>query len=179
MHQSSGPCSSSVTTMAAVRIEPITSSDDIPTCATICTEAVRPDPMHTFLDRYRAESFYESTVARLTDAINQDNRTDFAFKAVQAVDNPKGGTRDEILGVSHWYVGYVVIPKVDPFSKQVPEEVNEIGPDEVSIGDEEGAVEVEHNHQKLSRARAVMDEMGRLHGNFYVGSIRGKRHVCK
>lgn len=165
--------------MAEVRIEPLTSAADIPVCAQLCTDAVRPDPFHAFLERYSPEPFYDNTVVRLTDAINPNNKTDFAFKAVLSVDDGEGGTRDEIVGVSHWYYGYVVVPKVDPFAKKVVEQGDEIGPEEIAVGDEEGSLEVNKGSPKKVDKEKVMYEVQRQHGNLYISKIRGKKHVCK
>jgi hypothetical protein len=165
--------------MANVRIEPITSIDDIPACAQLCSDAVRSDPFHTFIERYSSQPFYQSTVTRLKDAINPENKTDVAFKAVLPVDDGHGGVRDEIVGVTHWYVGYVNVPKVDPFAKKVVDKGNEIGPEEVAVGDEKGGTIPAPAAETADRSKAVMDRLVREHGNVYVGKIRGKKHVCK
>lgn len=165
--------------MANIRIEPITSTADIPICAQLCTDAVRPDPFHTFLERYSPEPFYDSTVVRLTDAISPENKTDFAFKAVLSIENDNGEIQDVIVGCSHWYVGYVVVPKVDPFAKKVVEKGDEIGPEEIAVGDEQGSVEVNERSPREVEKAKVMYEVHRQHGNLYIGKIRGKKHVCK
>ena len=165
--------------MADIRIEPITSAEDLPVCAQICSDAVRSDTFATFLERYSPESFYDSTIAKLTNAIDPENKSDFAFKAVLTADDGVGGKRDEIVGVSHWYVGYVVVPKYDPFAKTVNAASNEIGAEEVVVGDEPGAVAPQITSKALDRSKGVMEEMLRVHGNMYVGKIRGKKHVCE
>lgn len=165
--------------MTDIRVEPITSAADLPTCAQICSDAVRSDTFAIFLERYNTESFYNNTIKKLTDAIDPENKTDLAFKAVLTVDDGRGGKREEIVGVSHWYVGYVVVPKYDPFAKKVIEARNEIGPEEVVMGDGSGTVTPHTPSKALDRSKAVMDEMQRVHGNMYVGKIRGKKHVCK
>ncbi|ETN39721.1 uncharacterized protein HMPREF1541_05947 [Cyphellophora europaea CBS 101466] len=168
--------------MAEVRIELITSTTDVPACARLCVTAVSSDPFHTFLDRYGSESFYDSTVTRLMDAINPDNTTDFAFKAVCDITDDNGGIREEIVGVSHWYIGYIKIPKMDPFANKVVGEPNEIGPEEVAIGDETGTLDTGNQSSQVIdtvKKAKVMDEFHRTHGNIYISKIRGKKHVCK
>lgn len=165
--------------MAEIRVEPITSADDVQACAQISCDALKSDTFAIFQDRYSTEPFYDSTIKRLTGAIDPENTTDFAFKAVLTVDDGLGEKREEIVGVAHWYVGYVVVPKYDPFEKKVIKPSNEIGPDEVVVGDESGAVTPESPSQQLNRSKAVMDEVQRIHGNMYVSKIRGKKHVCE
>ena len=162
--------------MQSVRIEAITAAD-VTECTQLCVDAVAPDPFATFLERYSAESFYDGTFKRLSDAVDPTDETNFAFKAVMDVDEI-GGTRAKIVGVSHWYVGYVVIPKVDPFAKKIIDEGHEIGVAEVALGDGNDILSVHSGPTgKVKRDHAVMDELVRQTGNLYVGNIRGKKHV--
>jgi hypothetical protein len=164
--------------MTEVRIEPVTFEGDFVACAKVCEKAVRPDPFHAFLERYSSMTFEESTIERLTDAANTANTTDFAFKAVLDVDDGHGGIREEIVGVSHWYVGYVVVPKVDPFAKRIIDESSNTAPEDVVMGDGGDAGKAAAIPQTIDKSKTVMDEMRRVHGNLYIGKIRGKKHVC-
>jgi hypothetical protein len=165
--------------MANIRVEPITSAEDIPTCAQVCTDAVQSDSFITFMNRYSTQNFYDSTVCKMTDAVNPENTTDFAFKAVERTENEHGEIQEEIVGVAHWYVGYAIVPKIDPFAKKPVASTGEIGPEEVAVGDENEVAARSAPSLSARKAKAVMDEMYREHGNLYIGNIRGKKHVCK
>lgn len=166
--------------MGDIRIEPITSKADVPRCVQLCCDAVADDKFAHWMDRYSSPSFYDETTTRITDAINPDNTTDFAFKAVVDVPDDNGSTHEEIVGVSHWYYGFVKIAKVDPFGKKVYEQPDEIAPDEVASGDTATPPDVGNLPKvQCKDAAAAMAELLRQHGNTYVSTIRGKKHICE
>ena len=164
-----------------VRIERITSVADIPACAQLCYDAVVGDPLLEYMDRHGGVSFYDETVTRISDAIAPTNTTDFAFKAVMNVPDGNGGTREEIVGVTHWFYGYVQVPKVDPLNPQkIVQKAAEIPVDDVVLGSGENSPSTPTESQMVVKNSAeAMAELSRQHGNAYVGTIRGKKHICE
>lgn len=168
--------------MAEVRVVPITDPSDVPACAQLCYEAVLDDPFIRFMNLYNPTHFLDETNKRISDAIDPANTTDFAFKAVLDVPDDSGSTREEIVGVSHWYYGTAAIPKYDTFMKHVEEEPNEIGPGEVAAGSGGStpkSMVVESEPVVVRNAEEAMAHVYRQHGNAYISVIRGKKHVCE
>lgn len=172
--------------MVEVRIEPITSASDIPVCAQLCWEAVQDDPFIAFLRRYdESYKFHEETITRLSDAINPENTSDFAFKAVIDVPDENGGSHEEIVGVTHWYYGKVIMSKYDPVTKEVNKEPNEISPSELAVGSSPSTghttpvTSSPPSKVVIKTAVEATQHVFRQHGNAYVGAVRGKKHVCE
>jgi hypothetical protein len=171
--------------MADVRVVQITDPADVPTCAQLCYEAVEDDPFVRFMNLYNKEmDFIDETKKRLNNAVDPANTDEIAFKAVLDVPDEDGTSHEEIVGVSHWYYGNVVIPKYDTFMKEVHEEPNEIMPDEIAAGSggstpSVASVVSPEPAVVVKNAEEAIAHVYRQHGNAYISVVRGKRHVCK
>jgi GNAT superfamily N-acetyltransferase len=168
--------------MSEIRIEPINDEKDFPICAQLCSDAIAPDPFSFFLEQYGDQSLYESTLNRLRDAASPDNSTDFAFKAVIDEVDGSGQTTEKIVGVSHWYIGYIVLPKVDPFEMKFVSQAQETGTTDLALedGNDNPPVPSSVTSNTLKhRRRALMADHRRQVGNLYISNVRGKKHVCK
>jgi GNAT superfamily N-acetyltransferase len=165
--------------MSAIHIEPITDEKDFPVCAQLCDDAIASDPFSFFLEHYGDQKFRESTLAHLRAAANHENSTDFAFKAVIDESDGSGQTTEKIVGFSHWYIGYIVLPKVDPFEERVVSQRRAIDT-HLALGDGTDVAPVPSsstNDSLKHRRQALMADHRRQLGNLYISNVRGKKHV--
>ena len=192
-----------------ITIKPITSEVDLPDCARISDIALKTDPLHEFKARYGISGVYLETLDRLTESLRDERGRFRLFKAVVSLPLAQGEeTKSEtdaperaetIVGFTHWRYGYVEVPKYDPFAPQKGTEKDpgfETGVTNVALAGENGqrthsATPPSHEVESVSTPgpaksekskpfyRNPHDELGRKLGNAYIGTIRGKRHLCK
>ena len=100
---------------------------------------------------------------------------------------PETPTEEKIVGMAHWTVGYINLPKVDPFEQQT---VASLAPTTTSVpsteampleepivtGAETVADSKPGSNTQLFDFYAVCRKPIR---NTYISQIRGKKHVCK
>ena len=104
--------------MAALRencfeIEPVKKTEDVPVLAEIFDEALRHgDTFHEVMTRCGTESVYDSGIKHLEAGLD-DPEHNFLFKAVMLEEGKR-----KIVGCCHWSVGFISIPKVDPFASK-------------------------------------------------------------
>ena len=100
----------------AFSIERVTDPADIPMLASIFDEALKPDPFYQMITLYSPESVYDSVVTAMTNALADS--TQYVFKAVVQEQDDEGMVKQTTVGISQWSVGYISIPKVDPFESK-------------------------------------------------------------
>ena len=130
---------------------------------------------------------HAATADRLAAAV--EDPCSKVFKAVKPSRNAvadgqiEGEESEELVGLSQWYVGYVNVPKVDPFASKdkgddgkttkVPAGSFFATPDPAPAATVGGnAPETETDKKKNPS-----DELTRRIGNTYISAIRGKKHV--
>lgn len=186
-----------------ITIKPITSEEDLPICAYLADVALKPDGLHEFKARYGTANVYTETLARLTESLHDQQRFRL-FKAVVPShlaqhESPSVGAdpSETIVGFAQYRYGYIETSKVDPFKPQqetpdslspritatnvtVPETDKQPSVNDSSDKDDlivpEGALTTQIPKPFYSDPDA---ELGRKLGNAYIGTIRGKRHICK
>ena len=151
--------------MENIKIEPVTDPTDIPQIARNFDTCLREgeDDFYDVLCKY-TESPHDSCLRRLTDVLKSDQ--DFVFKVV---DTQTG----QIVGHSHWFIGYIDLPKVDPFAKQ------EGGADGMEVGGAKSSAAM--MKVKAPTAEDSLDfyaTFQRPVRNAYIYFIRGKKHIC-
>ena len=153
---------------SSVRIVEVTDLSEIPELARLSDLCIQPDPLHAFLEKYSGNTVFDSTASKLTAAINDPNSK--VFKAVKPIRSEDGQIVAELVGLSQWYVGYLVVPKVDPFA------LCDVGGELKGVP--AGSSFVIPDVPKLEDAKAdPYSEILRKSGNSYVAAIRGKKHV--
>ncbi|KAJ9608812.1 hypothetical protein H2200_006583 [Cladophialophora chaetospira] len=191
-----------------ITIKPITSESDLPRCAHLTDIALKPDGFREFKNRYGGRSLYEETLEKLTEAFRNHPATCRIFKAVVSVESradqsttgyevaSDGAGAELIVGFTHWHLGYIEFPKMDPFAIQrKPAEtptldtgltniaVAEAGGQKLHTDAEaDGNDSVNENATKPTKPKPFYSapdrELARKLGNTYIRTIRGKRHVC-
>lgn len=152
--------------MEEYSILPVTSTDDIPTLATVFLKATREED--TFLEmisRYGgSDSPFSTFLNVLKEAFEHPNH--HLFKAVH---NATG----EIVGMAHWKAPwYLEVEKVDPFAK-----VHDEPAADANVAPLLPTVK-EPDDPARAAGVAVFNDSKRQIGNAYVTHIRGKKHVC-
>jgi hypothetical protein len=164
-----------------LRIEEVTDTNLVHELAELFDTTLRPDSIYEFFSTYAPSTVYEGAFERIKDAVvSPDSRV---FRAMLTVTNEDGSTKDVLAGMSQWQIGYIVLPKVDPFAPkskaaeddQVADVANVAIPDQHGVATPLPAPK-EQSEQATSN---VFEDFMRIAGNAYVSSIRGKRHICE
>lgn len=186
-----------------ITIKPITSKEDLPICAYLADIALKPDGLHEFKARYSAANVYNDTLAKLTESLHDQQRFRM-FKAVVPShlaqhESPSVGadTSETIVGFAQYRYGYIETSKVDPFKPQqeTPDTLSpKISVTNVTVpeANEQPSVNDDSNKNGLITPESALTtqipkpfysdpdaELGRKLGNAYIGTIRGKRHICE
>ena len=165
----------------SLRIEEVTDLQLVPELARLTDLALQPDGFYAFANAYAPKSIYEETVDRFTSAI--EDPKSYVFRAVLTTVGEDGTRTDQLVGLSQWYVGYLIVPKVDPFAPKLSEARAENVPDVADIATA-GASEKARTVDKTMRTESgtspnPFDAVGRELGNSQIRAIRGKRHICQ
>ena len=189
-----------------VTVEPVTDPADLPDLASIFDVATiaSTDKFREALMRY-VDDPYKETMEHLQAALSAPSEGNpserhFVFKAVVTVPkhapedgkygkgNPGGKCKippktEIIVGMAHWTIGYINIPKVDLFEQQAASAsaVASAPTAETTPIAEPIAVTVETATASKPEPEpfdfnAVCRRPVR---NAYISQIRGKKHVCK
>lgn len=192
--------------ISSVRIEPVSDPSEVPALASVFDTAILAsgDKFRELLKRYVEDPYTEAEKqlgAALSPAVEGSTEQHFVLKAVKTVPgyfpgdgkkpvqgSPDGvcqemPTKEIIVGMAHWTVGYINVPKVDPFEQQtasapasaVVDESAEKAPLEEPIAtgvDTANAPEPEPSFDFYAVCRKPVR-------NTYISQIRGKKHVCK
>jgi len=184
---------------------------DLHTLASVFDIAVRAsgDKFHEVLMRY-VEDPYKETMKHLeaAQAAQVDEHSleqHFLFKAVMTVPKysvgdckelgwgnaggvlPEMPTEEKIVGMAHWTVGYINLPKVDPFEQQTAASMAPATTDEpsteatpleelIATGAETIANSKPESETQPFDFYVVCRKPVR---NTYISQIHGKKHVCK
>jgi hypothetical protein len=164
-----------------LRIQEVTDTQLVPELAEMFDITLRPDSAYDFFNTHGPSTVYNDTIERVTAAVESpDSRV---FRAILTHTNEDGTTKDVLVGMAQWQIGYIVLPKVDPFApkSKATEDEKVVSVAEVAIPDQTGVATPlpapkEYSEQATSE---LFKEHTRISGNAYVSSIRGKRHICK
>jgi hypothetical protein len=200
----SSPCASSVS------VEPVSDPSELHALASVFNIAITAsgDKFQEALMRY-VEDPYKEIMTRLEAALStqvdeHSLEQHFLFKAVMTVPKYSAGdckqlgrgntngvlpamsTEEKVVGMAHWTVGYINLPKVDPFEQTVAplapattsEPSTEATPLEepIATGAETVADSRPESDTQPFDFYAVCRRPVR---NTYISQIRGKKHVCK
>jgi hypothetical protein len=175
-------------------IRPVTSETDVDTLARIGDLSLKTDAFSTFRERY-AKSIYDDFFEKITESLRDTKGQYFIFKAVLVSDHDEED-EETMVGFSHWRLGYVQVPKVDPFAiKREPiekatsetleaeAEVSNVAVAETDNGREAAGIVANHDPTRPPKSKPFYSdpyvEVSRKLFNSYIGTIRGKRHLCK
>lgn len=161
----------------SLRIEEVTDLQLVPELARLTDLALQPDGFHAFANAYAPKSIYEETVDSFTAAI--EDPKSYVFRAIlTTVGEDRTGT-NQLVGLSQWYVGYLIVPKVDPFARKLSEPRAENAPDVTDIATAGANEKARTMKIESGTSPNAFDAVGRELGNSQVRAIRGKRHICQ
>lgn len=171
-------------------IKPVTSEADLPTLAYLSDLALRSDPYREFRERYGPQSLYADTLEKLTKAMRNRSGQSSLFKVILVSDSDEEPEKETVIGLSQWTLGYLNVPKVDPFAikrnNDVQSSTSHPVPNAVvAEPDEQGEAEgVDIAVPKQERSPKPfysnpLDEHTRKVWNSCITQIRGKRYMCK
>jgi hypothetical protein len=192
--------------ISSVRIEPVSDPSEIPALASVFDTAILAsgDNFRELLKRYVEDPYTEvekRLEAALSPAAEGSTEQHFVLKAVKTVprsfpgNNNKRGeentdrasrqmpTKEIVVGMAHWTIGYINIPKVDPLERQSASAPASVVGDEstekarleetiVTGVETANAPEGEPSFDFYAVCRKPVR-------NTYISQIRGKKHVCK
>src|SRR5437763_5047975 len=121
--------------ISPVRIELVSDPTDVPALASVFDIAILAsgDNFRELVKRYAEDPYAEverHLRSALSPAAEASTQQHFVLKAVWSRDddrrderNPSGvgremQTKETIVGMAYWSMGYINIPKVDPFERQ-------------------------------------------------------------
>ena len=184
---------------------------ELHTLASVFDIAIRAsgDKFNEVLMRY-VEDPYKETMKHLEAA--QSAQVDehsleqhFLFKAVMTVPKYSAGdckelgwgnaggvlpgtpTEEKIVGMAHWTVGYINLPKVDPFEQQTVASLAPATTDEPSTEATPLEESIATGAEIIADSKPESDTQPfdfytvcqKPVRNTYISQIRGKKHVCK
>ena len=162
-------------------IQSVTDPAEIPALARICELAMQGDLFGKYHINFTGASFEQASIKAMTEALQTPGG--YVFKAVLQSQEEDGSVKDQIIGASQWYVGYLDIPKVDPFAPKTLLERDETQSANVDMVKGDGQAEAKTTNavvevvSEMTEAMVFKETM-RITGNAYVSAIRGKKHVC-
>lgn len=163
-----------------LRIEEVTDTEGVRELAELCDLALQSDSIYELFNTHYPSSVLGDAMVKLTDAIEDTNSK--VFRAMLSASNDDGTTQDVLVGVTQWYIGYLDVPKVDPFApKSDTAQSREIASvTDVAVSDQSGiATPLPAPIESATSLPDPVSEHMRVAGNAYVSAIRGKRHVCE
>jgi GNAT superfamily N-acetyltransferase len=196
--------------VSSLKIEPVSDLSEVSTLASIFDIATKAsdDKFDEVLMRY-VDDPYAETVKRLQAALsapseNESTEQHFVFKAVETVPrHPPGDgqkhepgnhdgvfrempTEEKVVGMAYWTIGYIDIPKVDPFQRQatstpastIAEESTETAQLEEPIATS-GEIATGSDLEPEPKPFDFYAVCRKPVWNTYISQIRGKKHVCK
>jgi hypothetical protein len=193
---------------SSVRIEPVSDPSELHTLASVFDMAIRAsgDKFREVLMRY-VEDPYKETMKHLEAAQVDEHSLEqhFLFKAVMTVPKYSAGdcrelgwgnaggvlpetlTEEKIVGMAHWTVGYINLPKVDPFEQQTVASFAPATTDEPSTEATPLREPVATSAETITDSKPESDTQSfdfyavcrKPVRNTYISQIRGKKHVCK
>lgn len=183
--------SSTSTLPPNLTLKPVTSPHDIPSLATINDRALDADPaFKQWMAMFTERTDRDTTVEAVTAAIE-----DPEYRVVKAV--VPDGEGEKIVGFVHWFCGWIVLEKVDPFAKGKSQDqderqgksqdqsVKDIKDVASNVSEQLAGEAATLEHQpsptkdQLIRARRLKKGERKYieTRNHYIAAIRGKRHM--
>ena len=164
----------------SLRIEEVTDLQLVPELASLTDLALQPDAFYAFANTYRSKSMYEETIDRLTAAVKDPQS--HVFRAMWNTHGEDGTTAEQLVGMTQWYVGYLVVPKMDPFAPKIsesrPGDVSDVfGVASAGATGEASTVQMATKIEPGEEPNPF-DSVAKELGNSHVRAIRGKRHIC-
>ncbi|KIW15729.1 hypothetical protein PV08_05779 [Exophiala spinifera] len=169
-------------------IEPVTSEADLPALAYLSGLALGPDPYSEFRERYGPQSLYDDTLEKLTNAMRDKSGQSSLFKVVLVPDSDEESGKETVIGLSQWRLGYLNVPKTDPFAikrdNDAPSSTAQsVETTVVAKPNDDGEAE----GLDIARAKKTpkpkpfysnpLEEHGRMIWNSVITHIRGKRFM--
>lgn len=167
-----------------VHIERVACAEEIPLLAEISEEALKPDSFYDAVTLYGPLTPLEAVTLSLQNAMAHPS-SHFVFKAVLGDAGPASASQQIIAGWAHWTVGYIEIPKVDPFDS-ADEDIAHNGDANSLLPVAEATVQneakspinvVDDTKQELDMGKAAFEKSHIDIWNGYIRSIRGKKHI--
>ena len=148
---------------------------DIPELAQLCVLGLEGDGRVEFVEKYGKKDTYQDGVEKFTENMSDPNT--HIFKVMMQV----AGGAEVLVGLSKWYVGFLDIPKTDPFAEKPVKDVRDVTETVAEEALEEGGIVRPGTFStgvdgQYRDANPYVDMVRRM-GNVYVGAIRGKKHV--
>ena len=164
----------------SLRIEEVTDSQLIPELAQLSDITLEADSFHAFIDKYHPQSAYDETLEKMTAAMHDPDS--HVFRAVLTSFDNDGVPTEQVVGCTHWYVGYVQVPKTDPFAPKPSTKKLEVS--DVAVPT---MAEANGQAQTIETARQIesglvpnpSEAVDRAVGNAIIKAIRGKRYIRK
>jgi GNAT superfamily N-acetyltransferase len=163
----------------SIRIEPVTDPLLVPELARLTDLALQNDAFHAFSAQYAPKPVHEETFDRLYAALKDSNS--YIFRALMDAVDENGLKREQLVGFTQWFVGYLNVPKVDPFARQQTSNVGgHADVTDVAVAEEAGSgqlpVDTKAAPEVVSPDPFAI--LAKETGNCHVKAIRGKKHVC-
>lgn len=169
-----------------VTLKPVSSEADIPALADINGQALEGDPLKEWMKLFTERTERQTTIDAVKSAI-----TDPEYSLIKAVipdsSSPNG---EKIVGFCHWFCGWIVLEKVDPFAKKPQvQKVTESAIDTRDVASniaEDLAQTADKLDEKPKQTAEEVGKAARLRigearyidtRNHYIGAIRGKKHM--
>lgn len=194
--------------MECIKVEPVSDPSELPAVASVFDIAIKAsgDKLHEVFVRY-GEDTYQETINRLQAALSASTdakspEQHFVFKAVETLSRHSllDGEKDaqenhgvvlqetpmeeKVVGMAQWTVGYIDLPKVDPFEQRAASA-------SASMATEDPAVTASLEEPIATSGEPVTASAPELEPfdfysvcrkpvrNIYLSQIQGKKHVCK
>ena len=165
-----------------LRIVPVTDPADIPELAHLFTLSLKGSSFEAFIEKYGKKNVYDDAVDKIGSSLKDENH--HTFKALLSTKTAEGEQLEKVVGLAQWFFGYIVLPKTDPFAstQAVSKDKDPTIPvtaTDVAV-ESTGNASVEWlNTEDGSATPDPYTEHVRKMSNVYIGTIRGKKHVCK
>lgn len=164
----------------SLQIEEVKDKAEIPELTHLSVLTLKDDGFSQWIEQYAKTSMFDDTKSKLTAAL--DDPDAYIFKATLTIENEFGERSETLVGLAQWFLGYAVIPKVDPFAEKpvsdkstAPQSLTEVAVSDAKMKDSRnGSVKVESFQPNPD----LSSDMLRRLGNAYIGTIRGKKHIC-
>ena len=162
-------------------IEEVTDLHHVLELARLADLALQPDGFHALVNKYGPKTIHEDTFDKLTAAI--EDPQSHVFRAVLTTIDDDGTAKKHLVGLAQWYVGYLIIPKMDPFApKNAPAEADKMTDvNEIATAEANGKASTIETAVKIKPEinPNPLDAVTRESGNSHIRAIRGKRHICE
>ena len=160
-----------------LRLEPVTSPDDVEILTTINGFALEGDALKKWMELYAGSTEDESTTSALTSSLSDPD-----YRIVKAtIQDPENGDQRLIVGFVHWLTGHIAVERTVPFS--MPQGAADSGIKDAGTNENQGRSssstanetldeELQRRTRRLKHGNAIYVETR----NHYIHKIRSDRH---